>query len=78
MSQENREFEVELTVITTHLYVIPARTAEEAEADAENLLDDGDEGEITYQQIESAEAFPIDDLSTEEDDEIEEGILKDE
>lgn len=74
MSQENREYEVELVVTQRHLYTTFSRSPEEAEADAEGMFEDGDPGDIIDTEIEIAEAFPIEDiaeaLSDEEEVEI--------
>lgn len=72
--RDTKEFEVELVVTTTHLYTVLARTPEEAIADAENLYEDGDRGEIVADDIETADAYPIDDAPVDDD---EEGILND-
>lgn len=68
MSLENREFEVELVVTTRHLFTTLSRTPEEAISDAENLLEDGETGEVVSQDIESADAYPLEDLSPDTED----------
>lgn len=73
---EKQEFEVELVVTRTHLITTFSRSAEEAISDAENLLDDGDFGEVLTTDIESAEAFPVGDEPREDDED--EGELNDE
>jgi hypothetical protein len=65
---ENKEYEVEVVVTTTHLFTTFSRSVEEAESDAENLIEDGDLGEIVHREIETVEAFPVDELSDEDDD----------
>lgn len=69
MSQENREYEVELIVTRRHLYTTFSRSPEEAESDAENMFEDGDFGDIIDTEIEVAEAFPIEDINPSEDEE---------
>jgi hypothetical protein len=71
MSLENREFEVELTVTSHHLYTTFSRSPEEAIADAENMLEDGDNGEIVAREVEVADAFPLDELTSEDDEDSE-------
>jgi hypothetical protein len=70
MSLENREYEVELTVTRHHLFTTFSRSPEEAIADAENMLEDGDNGEIVVTEIEVADAYPTDELSSEDDEEM--------
>lgn len=68
MSLENREFEVELVVTRRHLFTTLSRTVEEAISDAENLLEDGEEGEVVSTEIETADAYPIDEYSSEQEE----------
>lgn len=63
---ELKEYVVELVVTQIHTYTVPARTPEEAASIAEDLLDDGNEGEVTGITIESADAYS----SEEYDEEI--------
>lgn len=67
--RDNKEYEVELVVMSTHLYTVFARSPEEAIADAENLYEDEDRGEIVSHDIETADAYPIDEPPLEDDDE---------
>lgn len=71
MSLENREYEVELIVTRHHLYTQFARSPEEAIADAENLLEDGEDGDIVSTEIEVSDAFPVDEITSEDDEEDE-------
>lgn len=74
---DKQEFEVELVVTRVHLITTLSRSPEEAISDAENLLEDGDEGEILSVDIEAAEAFPVGEEPIEASDD-DEGILNDE
>lgn len=69
MLRDTKEYEVELVVTTTHLYTVFARTPEEAIADAENLYEDQDRGEVIAFDIETSDAYPIDDAPSDDDDE---------
>ena len=64
-----REWLVDIVATTEHQYRVPARTAEEAGAVAEELFDSGDEGDIVASSIESIDAvcgeFSEDDLEDE-------------
>lgn len=53
---EHREFAVSLVETTEHLYLVLARTAEEAADAAQGLFEDGDEGEILATSVESIDA----------------------
>lgn len=77
MSQENREYEVELVVTRRHLYTTFSRNPEEAEADAENMYEDGDLGDIIDTEIEVAEAFALEDIASDGDEDSEEVELDD-
>jgi len=77
MSQENREYEVELIVTRRHLYTTLSRSPEEAESDAENLFEDGDLGDIIDTEIEVIEAYPLEDIQAEGDEDFEEVELDD-
>jgi hypothetical protein len=70
MLRDNKEFEVELVVVTTHLYTVLARTPEEAIADAENLYEDEDRGDVIGHDIEIADAYPIDESPLEDDEDV--------
>jgi hypothetical protein len=75
MALENREFEVELIVTSHHLFTTFSRSAEEAISDAENMLEDGDEGEVVSTIIESADAYPLDEITDVDDDDSDEEEL---
>lgn len=70
---DKREFEVELIVTRRHLITTFSRNSEEAERDAEDLLEDGEEGTVLSTEIESSEAWPIGE-DAEEPDEDEEDL----
>jgi hypothetical protein len=72
MALDNREFEVELIVTTHHLFTTFSRSAEEAVSDAENMLEDGDDGDVVSQVVESADAYPLDELTDDDDEDDEE------
>lgn len=73
-----KEWAVDLVVTTEHSYIVLARTAEEAVNIAEDMLDEGDEGEITFSSVESADACganEVADAYAEEEDFGEEEIV---
>jgi hypothetical protein len=60
---DKREWHVQITAMSSHDFVVEARTAEEAEAIAGDLLNDGADRDVIY-EIDCADAWPAD-----EDDE---------
>lgn len=76
MLMDKREFEVELVVTKRHLITTYSRTPEEAERDAEDLFEDGDEGTVLSTEIEQSEAFPIGEDAELDADELE-GLIHD-
>lgn len=70
---EFKEWEVQLTVLTEHNYGVSARTEEEAIDIAQQLFDDGEEGEISMTSIE--ETFAVDGESLDPLEEFEDEIL---
>jgi hypothetical protein len=66
---DRREFNVQLVVTSTHEYVVTARSEEEAVSIAEGLFEDEDEGEITSSEVETADAYPMDEEDLEDDEE---------
>lgn len=66
---EQREFKVQLTVITAHEYVVTARTEEEANTTAEGMLEDGEQGVVLSTVVDQADAYPFTEEETEEEDE---------
>jgi len=67
-------YEVELIVTTRHLYSTFAYSPEGATAEAEVMLNAGDNGEVVSRDVETADAYPIQDVDSTEDniDETEE------
>ena len=65
---DQKEFKVQLIVITAHEYVVTARTDEEAISIAEGMLDDGEEGFVLSSDVDNADAYPY----TDQDDDAEE------
>lgn len=59
---ELKQWAVDLIVTTEHNYTVLARTAEEAVSLAEDLLDDGEDGDISATYIESADAVSANDV----------------
>lgn len=69
MSRDRQEYEVTLVISQRIVYKTFSRTPEEAEADAQNMYEDGDQGLITTSDVEYAEAYPIQDaVDLEEED----------
>lgn len=56
-----REYIAELIVTTCHYFTVLARSPEDAVAEAENLLEDGETGTIISRDIETADAYPVED-----------------
>lgn len=69
MIRDKQEFEVELVVTRRILFRTFSSTEEEAISDAENLLEDGDEGQVLSTDIEDGEAWPVGDEPLEDDEE---------
>jgi len=61
MSRDRQEYEVTLVISKRVVFKTFSRTPEEAEADATNMYDDGDEGFVQSTDVEYAEAYPITD-----------------
>lgn len=61
-------YEVEVTITSTHRYQVEARSPEEAEDEATNLFDDGDQGEVIDSLVDEAFAYPVEDEPLEEED----------
>lgn len=78
MIRDNREFEVELVVTRTHLFQTFSRTAEEAVADAEAQLEDGEVGTIVSTDVEMSDAYPIDDEPRDDVDDADDDEVEDE
>lgn len=66
---DRREFNVQLTVTTTHEYIVTARSEEEAVSIAETLHEDGETGEIIASEVETGDAYPMDEEGELEDEE---------
>jgi hypothetical protein len=65
---EQREFIVQLVVITSLEYVVTARSEEDAISQAEGMYEDGDTGKTLSSDFESADAFPYRDEEIEEEE----------
>lgn len=63
----HKEFYVDLIVTTEHRYLILARTSEEATSLAEDLYDDGEEGDVLSVSIEHSDATSVDERMEPED-----------
>lgn len=57
-----RTFQVELEVVTKHLFTVDeVNSQEEAEMVAEEWLDDGEEGAVLDKEVTSVDSYPIND-----------------
>lgn len=66
MIQDRQEYDVELVITERRMYRTFSRTPEEAEADAENMFRDDEQGDLLDSEIEMADAFPVVDGEEEE------------
>lgn len=68
-----KDYLVELIVTTRHYFnVMNARSPEDAVAEAENLLEDGEQGVIASRDVETADAYPAEEGLIGLDEEFEE------
>lgn len=68
---ENREYEVEARITRHHLFTVFSRSQEEAESDVENLIEDGEVGEVVSTEVEIMDTFPVESAEDDEEEDVE-------